>query len=422
MKILHIFNHSSPQLDGYAIRGDNIVRSQAALGWTPVVLTSPQHCATREDDVETIDSIHYYRCRPSWTIPLPFIRQHQQVRQLSAKIREVALLERPDVLHAHSPCLWGQAAARISKELRIPMVYEVRGFWEDAAVDLGKTREGSLRYRLSRALETRVAHAAAAVVTIGEHIKEDLVERGVPSDKIFVVPNGVNADAFVPCTPDANLIASLGLERTVRVGYVGTLYPWEGVEDLVRAAPHIIAMAPDARILIMGGGTQASAIRDLIRDLNLSKWVVFVGQIAHQDINRYYSILDILVYPRCRTRNTELVTPLKPLEAMAMEKAILASDVGGLRELTGRDTALIFRSGDHADLAQQCLRLIQQPDQRRALGRRSRAYVLATRNWKELITRYEDVYAAAKHGPAAASPWTDAQQPYSIAANAGGDH
>ncbi len=396
MKILHVLNHSPPQqVDGYAIRAENIVRAQAGRGWLPVVLTSPQQPKSHEDGVENVDGLFYYRTRSRGARRAPFVRQFQDVNQMAARIRAVAAVEHPDVIHAHSPCLWGKAAALAARRLRIPLVYEVRGFWEDAAVDLGKTSETSLRYRMSRALETRVARAADAVVTIGELLRKDLAARGIVERKMFVVPNGVDADAFVPRPADERLVALHGLADTIRIGYIGTLYPWEGIEDLVRAVPQIVASAPHARFLIVGGGAREDAVRNQIARLGLAPWVNFVGPVPHEDVIRYYSLLDILVYPRRRTRNTELVTPLKPLEAMAMEKAVLASDVGGLCELTAGETALRFNSGDPADLARQCLQLIASAEERAALGRRGRAAVLAHRHWPTLISRYEEVYAAA---------------------------
>jgi PEP-CTERM/exosortase A-associated glycosyltransferase len=395
MKILHVLNHSLPQTDGYAIRSDSIIRAQRAMGWEPLVVTSPQHGATPEAGAETVDGVRYYRTAARTTITVPFLRQFQMVRKMTARIREVARLEQPDLVHAHSPCLWGEAAGRAARRLGIPFVYEIRGLWEDAAVDQGKTREGSLRYRLSRALETRVARAAGAVVVIAEQLKEELLRRGIEARKLFVVPNGVDVDKFQPIGRDEQLASAMKLNGAVCVGYIGSLYPWEGVEDLVRAAPQIVARAPATRFLIVGGGPQEKAIRRIIGELGVGDRVQFVGNVSHKDILRYYSVLDILVYPRRQTRNTEFVTPLKPLEAMALGKAVLASDVGGLRELLPEETGVLYPAGDTAALAAKCLTLIAHPEERTLLGIKARALVLATHEWKTVASRYRAVYSMA---------------------------
>ncbi|MCC6124165.1 MAG: glycosyltransferase, exosortase A system-associated [Pirellulales bacterium] len=401
MKILHILNHSIPHTDGYAIRSANIVHFQLEMGLQPLVLTSGRHTPASACGCEIIDGVTYYRTPPHREFPLPFLRQMMAIRKMAARIEAVVLLERPDILHAHSPCLWGKAASRVARRHKLPLAYEIRGLWEDAAVDQGKTRATSLRYRLSRALETSVVREATVITTIAGHLKDELALRGIPPEKIHLVPNGVDAEKFQPRQSDVQLASSLKRDGQVLVGYIGTLYPWEGVEVLLHAVPRIIARAPNVKFLIVGGGEQADFLRNAIRDLNLEAHVHFVGEVRHADIARYYSILDILVYPRRRTRNTELCTPLKPLEAMAMGKAVLGSDVGGIRELLAKETGVLFQAGDPADLAEKCLSLILQPEMRIALGRNSRAYVVSTRNWETIARRYLDAYAATSAGNAA---------------------
>jgi len=393
MKILHVLNDSLPTLCGYTIRSANIFRVQSALGMEPLAVTSPHHEPPFTLDVEVVESVRHYRTTPVPGRRVPFLHELSAVRRMVSRIDEVVRAERPDVLHAHSPCLWGEAALRVARRRQLPFVYEIRGFWEDAAVDLGKTREGSLRYRLSRAWETRVARRADVLATIAEHLKGDLVGRKIPADRIVLVPNGVDTQTFRPAPPDQRLLDSLDLNGRVRIGYIGTLYPWEGVEDLVRAVPHVVRRAPQARFLIIGAGQQADAIRELIARLGVGDHVHFIGKVRHEDIVSYYSILDLLVYPRRSTRNTELVTPLKPLEAMAMEKAVLGSDVGGVRELLAEGTGLLHGAGDPVDLAEKCLALIVDGKQRIALGKRARAHVEATRNWNIVGQRYSEIYS-----------------------------
>lgn len=395
MKVLHILNDSMPYLSGYTVRSANIVRFQSALGLEPVVLTSPHHEPVPSEEVEIIDGIRHYRTFPKSGRRLPFLHELQVVRQMATRLDEVVRLERPDVLHAHSPCLWSEATARVAKRRKLPFVYEVRGLWEDAAVDLGKMTSRSLRYRLSRAWETRVARSADVMITIAEHLKSDFVGRGINADKILLVPNGVDAERFEPQEPDASVASKLGLNGGVCVGYVGSLFGWEGVDDLVRAVPDIVAHAPETKFVIIGGGDLEEPLRALATQLGVERYVQVLGKVPHADILRYYSVIDIVVYPRKPTRNTEHVTPLKPLEAMAMKKAVVGSNVGGIRELIAEGTGLLHRPGSPADLAKTCLQLIDHPEQRQQMGHNARAHILKTRDWRQLIATYLDAYSLA---------------------------
>src|SRR5207244_2102255 len=143
------------------------------------------------------------------------------------------------------------------------------------------------------------------------------------------------------------------------------------------------------------------------RELGVSEGVIFPGRIPPARIPGVYGLADVLVYPRYAMRLTELVTPLKPLEAMAMRKALVASDVGGHRELIqdGR-TGLLFRPGDADSLTVALERLLDDPGLRRKLEESGRAWVEAERSWARTTAPYEDVYARAMRGPAATAPRT----------------
>jgi glycosyltransferase involved in cell wall biosynthesis len=235
-----------------------------------------------------------------------------------------------------------------------------------------------------------VARRADAVVAISAPLRADLITRGVEPDHVHVVPNGVDAVVHAPREPDPELVARLRLEGAVCLGYVGSLYPFEGVEDLVRAMPLILREAPRTRLLIVGRDPQAR-IAKLVGALSLEGQVHALGAVPRSETRRYYSVMDVLIYPRTPNRTTRLVTPLKPLEALAMAKPVIASDVGGLRELLG-DQALFFRAGDREDLAARCLELLRAPEQRLAAGRRGRQHVLAERQWSRVLRAYAALY------------------------------
>jgi glycogen(starch) synthase len=265
---------------------------------------------------------------------MPVLRERAQMHALEQRLLEVARDIRPDVLHAHSPVLNAFPALRVGRQLGIPVVYEIRAFWEDAAVDHGTTTEGSLRYRATRAMETRAVRSVDAVTTICEGLRLDLVGRGVPESKITVIPNAVDVENFAFGVPgDEALRAELGLVGKRVLGFIGSFYAYEGLDLLLRALPAILQQAPDVALLLTGGGPQEANLKQLAQELGLQKHVIFTGRVPHADVQRYYNLVDVLVYPRHSMRLTELVTPLKPLEAMAQGRLLVASDVGGHREL-----------------------------------------------------------------------------------------
>lgn len=392
VKVLHILDHSLPKTDGYAVRSSCIARHQRQFGIHPAVLTSPAHPGS-DTDFEVLDGMRHYRTRVAGLPTTPFVHQLCAIRRMSKRIDEVIKLEQPDILHVHSPALWGLATARSARRSGIPFVYEVRGFWEDAAVDQGKTSPTSIRYCLSQAMEVRVARAANAVVTIAHELKRDLVRRDIQADKISVVNNGVDRQDFSPREPDALLENELGLNGCSRIGYIGTLYPWEGVDDLVRAVPLIRKSVPEIRVIIVGDGYLYETLRKTIDVLGVADCVNLIGSVPHTEIARYYSVMDLLVYPRKSSRNTETVTPLKPLEAMAMEKAVVGSDVGGIRELIIPGTGSLFASGSPESLAEKCIELLSDSGKRQLFVTNALQKVVAPRDWKLVAESYMPIYS-----------------------------
>ncbi|MGQ9686804.1 MAG: TIGR04063 family PEP-CTERM/XrtA system glycosyltransferase, partial [Thiobacillaceae bacterium] len=365
MRILHIFDHSLPLHSGYTFRSANILRQQRRMGWETYHLTSPKQVGCKVAEEEA-DGLHFYRT-PQPTGPasrLPMLNQWALMQATERRLLELAERLRPDLLHAHSPVLNAYPALHVGHRLGIPVVYEIRAFWEDAAVDHGTQSEGGLRYRLTKALETRAVRQADRVVTICEGLRGDLVARGISPEKIGVVPNAVDAEAFIlGGRPDPELRARLGLTGSRVLGFIGSFYAYEGLDLLLAALPRMLAVAPDIRILLVGGGPQEANLKAQARDLGVADKVVFTGRVPHAEVSRYYDQIDVLAYPRHSMRLTELVTPLKPLEAMAQGRLFIASDVGGHRELVrDGETGLLFRAGDVEALARRALEALALPD------------------------------------------------------------
>jgi PEP-CTERM/exosortase A-associated glycosyltransferase len=395
MRILHVLDHSIPLHSGYTFRTLSILKEQRALGWETFQLTSSKQGPAEAAD-EKVDGWRFYRTAPAIgrIAKLPVLNQLAVISTLTKRLRQVALIVKPDILHAHSPPLNAIAALRIGRELGIPVVYEVRAFWEDAAADHGTSSQGGLRYRLTRALETYALKRAGAVTTICEGLRSDIAKRGVPADKITVIPNAVNIDDFtVNQMPDRQLAEQLGLQGKLLLGFIGSFYAYEGLAVLLRALPIMLAKNPDIRLLLVGGGSQEQELKALANQLQISGQIVFAGRVPHDEVQRYYNLIDVLVYPRLKMRLTDLVTPLKPLEAMAQERLVAASDVGGHLELIEDEkTGVLFKAGDPASLADKVLALLNAPEKWSALKAAGRQYVETERNWRASVARYQTVY------------------------------
>ncbi|GAA0369566.1 glycosyltransferase family 4 protein [Bowmanella denitrificans] len=401
MKILHVLDHSIPLHSGYTFRTRSILKQQHALGWQTCHVTSPKH-GVFELDVEEIDGLRFYRTPvPKGLLnKIPVLNQMALIGPMRKRILQVIEAEKPDIIHAHSPALNGIAALQAARKSGLPVVYEIRAFWEDAAVDHGTCKEGDLRYRLTRKLETHVARQADAVTTICEGLRKDLLARQIPSDKITVIPNAVNIEQFnLIANKDAALLTELGLDGQQVLGFIGSFYAYEGLDLLVRAMPQILASNPHTRLLLVGGGPQEQQLRQLVNELELQAYVLMPGRVPHQDVSRYYSLVDLLVYPRKSMRLTELVTPLKPLEAMAQGKPVLASDVGGHHELIKHGyNGWLCKSDDSMALAKGIAEVFASLEERSLVISQGREYVENVRNWVNSVANYQEVYGTLING------------------------
>jgi PEP-CTERM/exosortase A-associated glycosyltransferase len=397
MRILHIFDHSIPLHSGYTFRSRAILEQQRLLGWETFHITGPKQKQISALE-ETVDDLHFYRT-PVATGLLsrwPVLDQWVVVTSLQQRLAELVPKLRPDILHAHSPALNGLAAVRAGRRFKIPVLYEIRAFWEDAAVDHGTAKEWGLRYRLTRALETHVVERADAVTTICEGLRGDLIARGVPQAKITVIPNAVDIAKFrFGGQRDAALAQRLGLADKQVLGFIGSFYAYEGLSLLLDVLPQLSRIAPDIRLLLVGGGPQEDRLKQQARQLGIEDNVLFIGRVPHDQVQAYYNLVDIFVYPRLSMRLTDLVTPLKPLEAMAQGSLVVASDVGGHRELIrDGETGCLFRAGDGSHLADTVLRLLAARQLWPAMRAAARNFVERERNWEGSVARYFPVYQA----------------------------
>jgi PEP-CTERM/exosortase A-associated glycosyltransferase len=401
MRILHVLDHSIPLHSGYTFRTAALLREQRALGWETFHVTSPKQGVSSVAE-ETVDGLSFFRTPPAQGtgVNWPVMGEWQLMRALEARIEEVANQIKPDIIHAHSPVLNAMPALSVGCKLEIPVVYEIRAFWEDAAVDHGTTREGSLRYRLTRALETSAIRRANHVFTICEGLRADIVARGISASHVTVIPNAVDVETFQLAQPaDPALQEKWGLKDRTVIGFIGSFYAYEGLDLLVAALPDVIKAHPNACLLLVGGGPQEAALKAQVQSLGLTQHVIFTGRVPHAEVNRYYDLIDMLAYPRHSMRLTELVTPLKPLEAMAQGHLFVASDVGGHKELIEHGkNGWLFKADDRAALSQAIVDMLAHPERWPLMKANGREFVESVRNWRNSVANYQAPYESILDG------------------------
>jgi PEP-CTERM/exosortase A-associated glycosyltransferase len=392
MKVLHILDHYKPHFSGYVFRSSYILKYQKELGIDPVVVTSPKHGKT-ENSVEAVDGITNYRTDQHEFGNIPFVKEWRLIAALEERITEAVRNEKPDLIHAHSPSLNGIAAVRAGKKLGIPVVYEVRAFWEDAAVDHGTFNEDSLKYKISRIIETGVLKKAQSVFALCEGVKREMLSRGIPESKITVIQNCVDMDKFAPVEYDQEISEKYGLDGNLVFGFIGSFYYYEGLDILIDSYRMLIDNYDDVKLLLVGDGPAVDFLHEKAERMKLNGQLVFTGKIPHQIISRYYSVIDVFVYPRKKMRLTDLVTPLKPLEAMAMGKIVAGSDVGGIKELiTDNEDGYLFRADSARSLTQKMSELYENRSRFEAVSRAAQDTVRNKHGWKLAVQKYMPVY------------------------------
>jgi glycogen synthase len=391
-RVLHVLDHSLPLHSGYTFRTRAILKAQQAQGLDVRGVTGQRHTADGTNP-EIAEGLTFYRTEGEPSGPVG-MREWREIGQLASAIDKACTEWRPDILHAHSPALCGAAALRVSKRRGIPLVYEIRAFWEDAAVGNLTSKAGSVKYLLTRTLENHVVAGANAIVTICEGLRSDLIDRGTDSSRISIMPNGVDLGLFgSPLARDDGLARKLGLGNGPVIGFIGSFYDYEGLDDLISAMPLLLRNHPDARLLMVGGGPCDAALRQQAEASAAASAIRFTGRVPHDQVEQYYSLMNIMAYPRKRSRLTDLVTPLKPLEAMAQGKLVAASDVGGHRELVVDGVTGTLFTPDSPEACAGALSALLSSraiwEDRRATAR---IYVETRHDWSVNVQRYQDVY------------------------------
>ncbi len=393
MRVLHVLNHGLPTQDGYVYRTNGILHGQRSHGINTFHLTSPRHEFPSRSAEESIEGFRFFRTPGRASSRMPLFRELMEMQATARRVGEVAQRCRPNIIQAHSPVLNGYPALWTARRQGLPVVYEIRAFWEDAAVDQGQVSQDGARYRATRALETALCGRVDAITTICAGLRTNLIERGIDAGKITVIPNAVDIARFEHVPPsDPSHARKLGLEGCKVLGFIGSFYSYEGLALMIDAMPALLAKDPTIRLMLVGGGQDEHGLRRRAEAKGLGGKVVFTGRVPHDQVLSYYSLIDICLYPRLPMALTDLVTPLKPLEAMAAGRIVIASDVGGHRELIAdNETGFLFKAGYLTALIERVQDVLASSERWPQIRAHGRAMV-AARSWQAVTAAYRPLF------------------------------
>ena len=404
LRVAHLFKTSVPHENtGGAIRCLNIVKFQKQIGMEPVVVTPlgyPDKNVTGEVwEREEIEGVPHFRLNgisreDIRTIPSTKLLEYSALLTANLLRAEgVDLVQASSGYRGYEQALIGKAVA---DKLQVPFVYEVRSYHEHTWRPMADWVVNSDFTKLRMAQEDRCMHEADAVVTICHTMKRGLIERGIPADKIFVVPNSVDLEKFEPSDPDPELRERLKLSANTTVGYISNISKREGHDVLLRAVARARAEGADIDCLIVGTGPELNKLKSLASSLGLEEYVTFTGEVPHHAISDYYALIDIFVIPRVQDFASDFVTPMKPFEAMAMKKALVISDRPALREIVEPGVrGLEFSASDHVDLSAKLLQLAGSPDLLSRYALAGFDWVRSERTWSNTIKLYAEAYSFA---------------------------
>jgi glycosyltransferase involved in cell wall biosynthesis len=382
---LHFLTNSLPHTgSGYAQRSHSIMTSLGDQGWRIEVLTRAGYPLSvgkiRAKAMDAIDGVTYRRVLPGKYESDMGSKIQQQTRALTDAVRRL----NPAVLHTTTDFTNALAVMRVAEAFKIPWVYEVRGqladTWASTRPESAKT---SQRYKLFKEREAFVAAHATHVLTLGEAMKAELIDQGIPSEKISIAPNAIGDDYLEEPIERSRARQMLGLSTEHQyIGTVSSLVAYEGLDLLIEAAAELIPANPALRVLIVGSGVEANNLQELSRKLGISEYCVFPGRVPRKDARTYHCALDIFVVPRRNLSVTRAVTPLKPVEALACEVPVVAADLPALRELVVHGvTGLLVQPDDSHQLADAIRTLLADPSMRASMGAAGRKQMLAERTW-----------------------------------------
>lgn len=420
MRVLHIVGKALPTEVGYTLRTQAIAAAQREIGIDAIVVPCPEPKLypghTTDDGLSLlhVEGVPYCRLGEPRRIRRRCIQLSELARQrkvpgayrLGSQLklphnawqvvlgRTTSHFGKVDIVHAHTPAHMTSYARRFAEQLGVPLIYEVRGFWDLTAESTNSSEVFGQPIEEWVSLENEMCQAANIVATLGSAMRDELVERGVPRGKIEIFGNCVAPETFVRRPRDEQLRQELKIDRADFVaGYVTNVRPLEGLDTLIRATALLRTQGISVTMLLVGDGKVLDSLESLALELGVQQYCRFVGHVPHAEVQRYYSLFDVFVVPRTDQRVCRIVTPLKPLEAMALEIPTVVSNLPALKELAGEDSPWVFQADDPDSLASTILEVKQNPGRAREIALERRHWIEEQRSWKALAKKVQETYS-----------------------------
>ncbi len=394
------------QSGGYATRSHGVLTGLDALGWDVEAVTRlgfpydrwPQGDTRQVPAYDVVDGIRYARILEGERRRYPQYPLASYIDRYATAIQQHARRHRPALLHASSFHVNGLATQLAAARLGVPYVYEMRGLEDLMKVSRDSSFDGSDRRRFLDTVEGVACAGAERVFVITEALKREMAARGVPEEKLVVLPNGVHTALFQPRERDAALEASLGLRGKTVIGYAGGLVDYEGLDLLLEAVADLKQRRTgptgvDFHVVVVGDGHFESRLHALAERLELGDVVTFTGRVPHEAVPAYLSLFDVAPFPRLPLPVCEMISPIKPFESMAGAKAVVVSSVAALAEIVqDGTTGLVFEKGSAPDLARALGTLLDSPELRFKLGESARTWVVNERDWGSIVDIVDATY------------------------------
>jgi glycosyltransferase involved in cell wall biosynthesis len=403
MRVLHVLYQSLPDKTGSSIRSHDLLKAQSQLGIDVYVVTGPFQRGKSNDPMDIIDGICYRRTGHPRSHALGISEQGAGALGRMRKIFAIFSFQRAivrlakdldvDIIHAHGTFFCGLASYFAAKKRRVKFCYEVRSLWEERIL-FSKQIARVYKARLVKSIETWVAKKADALFVICDGLRNEFLSRGLRRDRVYIVPNGMHSKGVLVRRNAFN-----GITSPLRVGYVGSLSPIEGLPILINASAAILNAGRKVEVHIWGKGSDEDAIKHLVEEKGWDE-IVFHGGFEPEQREQVYGSLDVVVNPRLESRLTRLVTPLKPLEAMLYGRLFIGSDIPGIREVTGDGRHGILVAPDDEKALKMVLENILNDIEAGVLNRYialiddASLYVKDSRSWLSIGKTYVDVYGA----------------------------
>ncbi len=433
INILHLFKKTFPITSGDCIRNDYILKFQKKH-FNTVALTSFDFSSKfsnskrgfkairsyffTENEKDIINDNIYYRFKKNLfqkflTIILLFLQKFF-IKNINLRdffedkiffsiflkrIQKIIKSHKIQIIHAQGRDNFSEIGLKIARMYKIPFIYEERGFTFRDEFKFGSflsnIRNSTFFYRYFNQHQKNLIIGADKVVTLSDTMKNELVKKGCPEDKIVIIPNGVDIDKFKPLSKDKSLISKLNLENQQVLGFIGSIRFIEGIHLLIKALPRILEELKDVKLLLIGGADAKyyDSLKNLVKKLNLENNVIFMGEVSHESIQKYYSIIDIIILPRVNMKKCRIVTPIKTIEAMAQCKMLITSDLPALKfSVVPKISGDIFLAENIESLVEKLRFYLKNTNERKKIEENARKYVIENFSWESIILKYKALY------------------------------